>query len=68
MKSHYSDDKLKKAFYDPQCRAWTMLEIDGQGNQIGDAVYHVSRSVAFAWLAREVKQSKSCKRRLHACR
>lgn len=66
MKSYYSSDKLKKAFYDPHCRTWTMLQLDAQGNQIGDAVYHASRSIAFAWLAAEVNQFKSCKQRLHA--
>ena len=59
MQSHYSLDKLKKAFYDRQCRAWTMLELDGQGNQIGDAAYHVSRRIALAWLAGKVNESKA---------
>ena len=59
MKAYYNSGRTKRMFYDNPIRFWTMLEIDLDGNQIGDAAYHVSRRIAFAWLAGKVNESKA---------
>ena len=50
MKQHQNIDGSRRAFYDRRLRAWTMHKIDSDGNQIGEAAYHVDRRVVFEWL------------------
>ena len=50
MKTYHNTDRSRRAYYDPHLRMWTMLELDREGNQIGNAEYHKSRTVVLGWL------------------
>ena len=50
MKTYHNPERSRRAYYDPHLRMWTMIELDREGNQIGNAEYHVSRTTVFAWL------------------
>ena len=65
MTTYYGSDHKRSIFYDPNIRLWTLIRLDGEGYQYGDAEYRVHRHDAIAWLnsrtsrARATYQSKS---------
>jgi hypothetical protein len=52
----------RRVWYDRRQRLWTMLKLDANGDQQGDADYTSNRELAFRWLAGEdfprTKQTK----------
>ena len=57
MTTHYNSDHNRSIFYDRNVRLWTLIRLDGEGYQFGDAEYRVHRSDAIAWLNEPNKQT-----------
>ena len=49
-KTYYSKDKTRCAWYDSSIRIWTLLNLDKEGNQVGDAQYHSEKIFAQRWV------------------
>lgn len=45
------DNGLKRIWYDPHLRLWTLQRLDAAGDQVGSVDYRTARTAAFAWLA-----------------
>lgn len=46
-------NELRRIWYDPYLRVWTMQEVDAEDIQVGEVDYTTDRKWAFAWLAYE---------------
>jgi hypothetical protein len=51
MKTHYNYEGNARIFYDRHIRLWTMIKLDDEGNQIGNAEYTPCRIEAKMWLS-----------------
>lgn len=49
-KEYKSTDGLRRAWYDRHLRMWTMQNVDGSGNQLGECDYSTDRGMVFRWV------------------